>query len=254
MAQKKHRGQRQRRTLAEKWQNLALAALAVLVIAGAGYALKGGSAASSGTADVPRPSPSVTKHAVASLWFGDSIVEGCCRSKATNPNMAETASKINGWAVPDVRGYGGTGYISTATVNGVTRATFPDNIGRALAEGTFDVVLVVGGNNDGDISARKDVFRAAVRQTLDQVRRAQPTAKVVVVGPYSPNGQGEADTRLIEQEEAARIGALWIDGIAEGWMRNHPELLYKDGYHPNDAGQLYLGRRLGADLKRLLHY
>jgi lysophospholipase L1-like esterase len=165
--------------------------------------------------------------------------------------MAQVASKVLGWQVPQVRGFGGTGYTTRVSVAGVLRPAYPDNIGRYLSARSYRVVIVAGGNNDAHRGFSPAAFRAAVRSTLAQVKRAQPDARLVVLGPYSPNGSGYTQQRRIEAQEAARVGAPFIDGVAEGWFRARPDLLSKDGFHPNDAGQAYLGARVAADLRKL---
>jgi lysophospholipase L1-like esterase len=188
---------------------------------------------------------------VTSLWFGDSIVQGCCRTAPSSLNMAQVASKSLGWQVPQVQGFPGTGYTTKATVKGVTRPAYADNIAQYVDDAHYRVVIVAGGNNDARKGFSPEDFRAAVRATLQHVRHALPDAKLVVVGPYSPDGTGYTDQRTIEREEAARAGALFIDGIAPGWFKGQSALLAKDGFSPNDAGQAYLGIRVAAELKKL---
>jgi hypothetical protein len=86
---------------------------------------------------------------------------------------------------------------------------------------------------------------------LQEVKRTLPDTELVVVGPYSPNGTGYAVQRTIEREEAARFKATFIDGIAQGWFVNQPQLIAKDGFSPNDDGQAYLGIRMAMELKKL---
>lgn len=62
---------------------------------------------------------------------------------------------------------------------------------------------------------------------------------------------GYVGQRTIEREEAARIGVPLIDGVAQGWFEDRPDLKSKDRFHPNDAGQAYLGQRVAADLRKL---
>lgn len=223
---------------------------------------------------------------VTSLWFGDSIVQGCCRTLASSPTMAEVASKALGWQAPHVEAFGGTGYLSTVLVYGVTRPAYPDKIGWFVVGASYRVVIIGGGNNDARAGFSPQAFRAAARSTFQQVRRALPNARLVVLGPYSSRGTGYTYQRMIEREEAARAGALFIDGIAEGWFRGEPDLtsndefcpsdrnltylgrpliggktagcftgrpdlLSSDGFHPNDAGQAYLGARVAAHLRAL---
>jgi lysophospholipase L1-like esterase len=207
---------------------------------------------SSSTLPAATATAAATKVPVTSLWFGDSIVEGCCRSRPSSPNMAQMAAATLGWQAPQVQGFPGTGYVRTARVKGVTLPAYGAGISRYLAGARYRVVVIAGGNNDargGPFSPV--VFRAAVRSTLQQVKTALPAAKLVVVGPYSPDGTGYAAQRTIEREEASRVRATFIDSIAQGWLVGQPTLISKDGFSPNDAGQAYLGVRMASELKRL---
>jgi lysophospholipase L1-like esterase len=226
------------------------------------YALTGISFLPSGPRDddtslsvssLPEPSvnAAVKGDPVTSLWFGDSIVQGCCRTNPSSLNMAEMAAATLGWQKPQVQGFPGTGYVKTAKVKGVTLPAYDKNIGQYLAGSHYKVVIIAGGNNDAQGAFSPVAFRTAVRSTLQQVRTALPDARLVVVGPYSPNSTGFAPQRLIEREEAARAKATFIDGIAGGWFKGLSQVIAKDGYSPNDTGQAYLGIRMAMELKKL---
>jgi hypothetical protein len=165
--------------------------------------------------------------------------------------MAQTAAATLGWKEPQVRGFPGTGYVTASKINGVAQPAYRENIGQFLTGTHYRVVVVAGGNNDAVARFSPALFRAAVRSTLHQVRLSLPEAKLVVLGPYSPNGSGYAAQRIIEREEAKAVGAMFIDGVAQGWFLGQQSLISKDGFSPNDAGQAYLGVRVAADLKRL---
>ena len=88
-----------------------------------------------------------------------------------------------GWLAPEVKGFGDTGY---TTSGGATRPSYVDNIGRYVVGASYRVVIIAGGNNDARASFSPTAFRAAVRSTSAQVRRAPPDATLVVLGPSSP--------------------------------------------------------------------
>jgi lysophospholipase L1-like esterase len=188
---------------------------------------------------------------MTSLWFGDSIVAGCCRTESSARNMAQVASAALGWPTPQVHGFPGTGYTTSAKAEGKTARAYEDNIGQYVDGARYRVVIIAGGNNDARKGFSPGAFRAAVRSTFDHVRRALPDAKLVVLGPYSPSGTGYTIQRTIEREEAARVKASFVDGIDAGWFKGQSGLISKDGFSPNDAGQAYLGIRMGAELKKL---
>lgn len=232
--------------------DVALALLAVLAVVSGTYAVYGvgGRAESNGPDVIALPKES--RQAVTSLWFGDSIIAGCCRTAATSPSIAEVATSRLGWAEPQIVAAGGTGYTTSRTLNGVRVGPYTERIEDAVDGTYYDVVVVAGGNNDAGSAFDPVVFRAAVRNVLAQVRRSLPEAHIVVLGPYSPDGTGYAAQRVIQSTEASRIGATFVDQVARGWMRDGAELLHTDGFHPNDAGQSALGVQAAAALRELL--
>lgn len=196
--------------------------------------------------------PSATASPVTSLWFGDSIVEGCCRSSSAVPAMAAVAARRLGWAPPQIAAAGGTGYTTQRNLAGVTSGTYVERIAAAVEGSYYDVVVVAGGNNDDTPAFDPEAFRTAVRTVLDQIKTSLPEAHLVVMGPYSPDGAGYRAQRAIQQEEAARVGAVWIDPVGQGWMRGQTGLLDPDGFHPNDAGHAHLGARAAEALRAAL--
>ena len=204
------------------------------------------------TASAVAVEPTATARPVTSLWFGDSIVEGCCRSSDTVPAMAAVAARRLGWAPPQIAAAGGTGYTTQRVLDGVRSGTYVERIAAAVEGSYYDVVVVAGGNNDDTDAFDPARFRTAVRTVLQQVRTSLPDAELVVLGPYSPDGTGYAQQRAIEQQEAARLGAVFVDPVAEGWMRGGEALLTDDGFHPDDAGHAHLGARAADALRRAL--
>lgn len=196
--------------------------------------------------------PSEPARAVTSLWFGDSIVEGCCRSSATAPTMASVAARRLGWAPPQIAAAGGTGYTTERVLEGVRSGTYVERIAAAVEGSYYDVVVVAGGNNDDTAAFNPVQFRTAVRRVLEQVRTSLPEAVLVVLGPYSADGTGYLEQRTIVQEEASRVSAVYVDQVEQGWMQGRDDDLHSDGYHPDDSGHAYLGGRVAAALDQAL--
>ena len=242
-------GQPRRRGLSRELWLVVLVALAVTATA---YAVSRPQAQLQATGTSSVAVPTEAPRPVTSLWFGDSIVEGCCRSAAASPRMAEVAARRLGWAQPVVVGAGGTGYLTSRTRDGVRVGPYPERIKAAVDGAYYDVVVVAGGNNDATRAFDPAKFQAAVRTVLQQVRSSLPEAHIVLLGPYSPNGQGYVEQRRIERAEAQRAGAAFVDQVAQGWMRARPNLLHTDEFHPNDAGQTHLGVQVAAALREVL--
>ncbi len=231
--------------------NVLLVALLALALVASSYAGSKAGARASTPATTSVGQPSAAARPVTSLWFGDSIVEGCCRSTSSVRSMAQEAASQLGWAEPQIAAGGGTGYLTARTLGDVRSASYPERIEAAVQSAYYDVVIVAGGNNDATASFDPVRFRSAVREVLAQVRANLPEAQMVVLGPYSPDGTGYDMQRTIEREEAARVGAAFIDGVALGWMRGRLDLLDGDGFHPNDAGHAHLGARVADALGEL---
>lgn len=232
--------------------DVALLLLAALSVALAGYALSDTGRPSRAAADTVVVTPSPPGRAVTSLWFGDSIIEGCCRTKRSSPSLSEVAASQLGWAEPQIVGAGGTGYVTSRTRDGVRVGPYTERIEAAVEGAYYDVVVIAGGNNDASPVFDREEFRTAVRSVLAQVRVSLPDAHIVVLGAYSPDGKGYVAQRIVQSEESLRIGATFIDQVARGWMRDRPELLHTDSFHPNDAGQYELGVRAAEALRELL--
>jgi lysophospholipase L1-like esterase len=229
-----------------------LVLLVALALGTSAMALAKAGSQAEATTSAPLVVPSEAPRPVTSLWFGDSIVEGCCRSSSKVPTMAQVAARRLGWAPPQIAAAGGTGYITQRNLNGVRSGSYVERIAAAVEGSYYDVVVVAGGNNDDTDAFDATAFRNAVRTVLDQVRTSLPKTRLVVLGPYSPDSTGYRAQRAILQEEAARAGAVFVDQVGQGWMRGRTGLLDPDGFHPNDAGHAHLGAQVAAALREAL--
>ncbi len=206
-------------------------------------------AATDGPTTSPTPSAPVSTTPtsggrIINLAFGDSIIEGCCGAEAGR-TISEVWAAALGWSPPIRSAQGGTGYLTAGTQTG--KASYADRIGGVLeAYPGLDVLVIEGGGNDP--STDLPAFRAAVASTFATARAKQPTARIYVLGPYSPNGSGYADKRAVLVEEAARAGYPFIDQIEQQWMKGRADLLTADNFHPNTAGHAMLGRRTAGEL------
>ena len=176
--------------------------------------------------------------------LGDSISHGCCAadgSAVASPYWRVAANEL-GWSDPVVDGVGGSGYATAG--QGVP---YTDRIGPFLdANPNLQALIVEGGGNDPPDAS---VLTPAVNSVFDTIKAKDPNLRVYVLGPYSFDSDGEYPTqRSVIQQSAAAHGFVFIDQIAEGWMRGRPDLLYSDGFHPNEGGHQLLGDRLASDL------
>ena len=136
-------------------------------------------------------------------------------------------------------GEAGSGYVA----RGIRGTTFGEEA-RRLLEPDDDLVIIFGGS--GDAPEKPESVEAAVSETFLLVRKASPHAKLIAAGPASPvadPGPGVTRVRDIIRDEAVKIGATFVDPIADKWFVRDPTLIREDG-SPTDAGHAYIAERL----------
>ena len=77
------------------------------------------------------------------------------------------------------------------------------------------------------------------------IRRAgrQVPGDRAAVADRQPAAGGAEDPRQ-PARQAAALGALFVDPIAEGWFVGRPDLIGQDGVHPTDAGHAYMADKI----------
>jgi lysophospholipase L1-like esterase len=136
-------------------------------------------------------------------------------------------------------GEAGSGYVA----RGIRGTTFGEEA-RRLLEPDDDLVIIFGGS--GDAPEKPESVEAAVSETFLLVRKASPHAKLLAVGPASPVADPAPDVirvRDIIRDEAVKIGATFVDPIADKWFVSDPTLIRDDG-SPTDTGYAYIAERL----------
>jgi lysophospholipase L1-like esterase len=141
---------------------------------------------------------------------------------------------------PDVAAEGGAGY----GVRGNHGSVFGDLTPRAVRPDDAVVVFFGSRNDQGvDPAALAD----AARDCFVFARRTAPSARLLVIGPPWPTADvPDAVLRIrdVLYAQARAVGATWIDPIAERWFVDRPDLIGKDGVHPNDAGHAYMADKI----------
>jgi lysophospholipase L1-like esterase len=188
---------------------------------------------------------------VSAYFFGDSLMAGTGVSPR-RPVMARLAAARLGWEV-EVDAWGGTGY----TTSGRSPA-YLDRLRRPGAlSGQYDVVLIEGGTNDGRSADNPDRMRQAVEDVVEEVRRRQPQARIVLMGAYDPPPPGRTDARreVVDEviaEVAEDEGLAFFSPLSGGWATGQPpSFLHPDGLHPTASGYAVMGARLAAELATL---
>lgn len=188
--------------------------------------------------------------------LGDSYLEGT-GAVSEDRSMAMQLNTALGTLVAN-RSAGGTGYVSDGPFN---RLPYRQRIDELLAADA-DIYLIEGGLNDYATIYERGVsdlgdLRVAARKVFAGVRKGDPDAEVVVVGPFWPTGEpvdGILAIRDVIEAEADAAGVPFIDPLAEEWLtpQNTDRLIGPDGTHPNQAGHDYLADRLVASVRSAL--
>ena len=185
---------------------------------------------------------------VSAYFFGDSLMAGT-GAIPRRPVMARLAAARLGWQV-QVDAWGGTGY----TTSGRSPA-YLDRLRRPGAmTGTYDVVLIEGGTNDGRSAGDPDRMRKAVQDVVEEVRRRQPQATIVLMGAYDPPppGRTHAGREVVDAviaEVAEDEGLPFFSPLSGGWTAGQPpSFLHPDGLHPTAEGYAVMAARLADEL------
>ena len=188
---------------------------------------------------------------VSAYFFGDSLMGGT-GATPKRPVMARVAGARLGWDV-EVDAWGGTGYTTTGRSPG-----YLDRLRRPGAlTGTYDVVLLEGGTNDARVRSEPEQVREAVLEVVEEVRRRQPQAAIVLMGAYDPPPPGRVDPhrRIVDDviaEVAEDEGLPFFSPVSGGWtLGQAPSFLHPDRLHPSDRGYGIMGARLAAELDAL---
>ena len=237
-----------------KLGNIGLIVLALLTGLAVFYAVSQDSSArqqaSEAVAKAPAPTPAPTKPPrTVALWVGDSFTEGT-GAEGSNYAYPHLTSVKMGW-VEAMDAQGGTGFINDGKKNVPSNKPVPERFGRFT--GTPNYVIIDAGRNDGGADFNTQTA-PAVRAYLDKVKAKWPEAKIVLIVPsFITSSNPFKNFMDLYAEEAARVGAVVIDPLAEGWINREAmaEMVYKDGIHPNKAGHVYIAEHLAERLKAL---
>lgn len=136
-------------------------------------------------------------------------------------------------------GEAGSGYVA----RGIRGTAFGEEA-RRLLEPDDDLVIIFGGSSDA--SATPESVQAAVNDAFSFVHKASPHAKLIVAGPASPVPDPAPDVirvRDIIRDAAGKMGATFVDPIADKWFVTDPSLIREDG-SPTDTGHDYIAEKL----------
>lgn len=186
------------------------------------------------------------KHATRALFFGDSLFVGNGTSPI-RPVQVQTASRQLQWAAA-VDALGGTGY----TTGGNGHLPYLSRLETdGFLDKHWDVIVLEGGTNDADHGWMPDLL-AQARSAVGYLQERQPTARIVMVGAFAPEGPtppAYIATDLILRQVAREHGLLYVSQVAYGATAG-PGFYSDDHFHPNAAGYGVMGRDLATALAR----
>lgn len=179
------------------------------------------------------------------VFLGDSYTSGYRGlGEGTNGWPSRVGSSF-GWQVRNLA-VPGIGFVNPGWTGQPIRTLVDDAV--AARPG---IVLVAGGHNDlkygvGHVADAADAV-------LDRLRAALPNALLVVIGPVWHEAD-VPDAMLALRDHlrttAGRIGALFIDPIAGGWLTGtNRQHIGADGVHPTNAGHRHIASNVLAILR-----
>jgi len=142
--------------------------------------------------------------------------------------------------------------VVNASISGDTTAGGLARLPRTLAVHKPDIVIIELGGNDG----LRGYPVAAIRANLLALTEAVLAigAKPLLAGMQMPPNLGPRYTEAFRRmyvDVAARTGAALVPFLLEG-VATHPELMQRDGIHPNGKAQPVLLANVWPVLKPLL--
>jgi lysophospholipase L1-like esterase len=198
--------------------------------------------------------------------LGDSITDGSAyNTGAGSGTWLLRAARLLGCTDVWDQARGGTGYITPGAY-----AVFDARIAQDIAPYGFDRLIVWGGYNDN--TGSQSAIAAAAAQVFADLKAAAPAAAVTVFGCWSPSGTAASSVIATDstlQAAALAAGLPFVSPItgnvysAAGaqvftsgpWITAANASTYvnsTDNVHPNDAGHVYLARRITQSLFALM--
>ncbi|WP_258725718.1 SGNH/GDSL hydrolase family protein [Cellulomonas sp. NS3] len=257
-----------------------LAALAVVAVGTAGWALLGPGRTSSPAADAPSrtatatpspttpaPTPSAPPassppapgpaalpdpDAPSIAFLGDSLTVGV--GAPPERGYAWQTAEALGWPIAVVDGVSGSGFVAPGRGEAM-----PDRVDDVVAAAP-EVVVVAGGSNDAFRGYEPAEVQAAATQVLADLRTGLPEATVVVLGPFVSvllGGTQEDATTAAVRAAAEAAGVPFVDAAelvasATSGEQGLRPYLSADGLHPNETGYAVLAGALAERLPTLV--
>lgn len=234
-----------------KVTNIAIAGVGALVVCGLGTVFVQDQRAEADNAEAvatytpattytPPPAPDTT------LFIGDSYTVGW-GADGDGTRWTSIVADEMGWLEANY-GQGGTGYVTTSGRDGCGREvcpTYPDRLAESKGQVGPEVIVIAGGQNDFTAYADDpDTVEDAIRETFTQATNLYPHAKIVAVGPSTPN---RVSDRVMAMDDAVRgaaqsVGATYVSLIDPPVIED--DMVLEDGAHVGVKGHAAIAKRV----------
>lgn len=178
------------------------------------------------------------------LFVGTSLTAGL----GLNPDSAYSAliqRKIDSAGLPFV--------VQNAGVSGETTAGLLRRLDWLL-RGSFDVVVIESGANDGLRGTPVETVKENLRTILSRIRTSHPKARVLLAQMEAPPNLGPEYTNAFHAlygDVARENGATLIPFLLQG-VAGDRSLNQADGIHPNDRGEHIVAENVWRSLEPVL--
>jgi len=143
--------------------------------------------------------------------------------------------------------------VVNAGVSGETSSGFLDRLDWLL-RGTFDVMVIETGANDGLRGIPAATLRSNLETAFDRIKAKRPTARLVLVQMEALPNFGPkyaSDFRATYPDVAKEKGATLLPFLLAD-VAGHRELNQGDGIHPNYAGERIVANNVWRSLAPIL--
>ncbi|MBT2477633.1 GDSL-type esterase/lipase family protein [Streptomyces sp. ISL-94] len=199
------------------------------------------------------------------MTFTDSLGDGSSQNAGAGcGTWVDRVGRLFGATDVWRQGRGGTGYITAGSY-----ATLGDRVNADVIGWSPDRLVIWAGYNDN--AGSQSAIASAAASLYSTIRTGLPSCEVYVIGCWSPSGSPAMsiqNTDATLRTTAAAAGFPFVSPLtgscynASGslvathgaWITsgNAAGYIGGDGVHPNDAGHIYLSRRIAAATRELM--
>jgi len=143
----------------------------------------------------------------------------------------------------------GSGYVFRSP--GTNQTVLGENAAQLIRPDDA-LVVFIGSRYDGRAQSLPELPNA-VHGVFTQAKQTAPQAKLLVIGPMYPEGgppRQILQARDIVRDQAAAVGATFVDPIAEGWLVDQPDAIRTGNL--TDAGNVFLAQKMYPLLQKAL--